>query len=201
MADVGALEPRHPPPPHPLGGDERRARRGGRAAAHAARHAVPVPGRGARAGGCRRTRASGASTRAGGTAAAPRSRGTPIRATAGRRTSRGCRGRPRPARRSVESQRNDPGSMLHLYRALLTERRTSPALRQGEIRVVPSPEEVLAYERRAGDDLRRVLVSFADRELDVPLEQAGRRPYEAPARRHGTAACDRTRRSCCVPVS
>ena len=78
---------------------------------------------------------------------------------------------PEAGRRSVESERDDPRSMLHLYRAVLTERRTSPALRQGEIRVVPSPEEVLAYERRAGDDLRRVLVSFADRELDVPLDQ------------------------------
>ena len=99
---------------------------------------------------------------------------------------------PEAGRRSVESERNDPRSMLHLYRAVLTERRTSPALRQGEIRVVPSPEEVLAYERRAGDDLRRVLVSFADRELDVPLDQgwtasvrsAGEAPWNRRLRPH-----------------
>jgi len=51
---------------------------------------------------------------------------------------------------------------------------------------VPSPEEVLAYERRAGDDLRRVLVSFADRELDVPLEQG----WTASVRSAGAAPWD-----------
>jgi hypothetical protein len=76
--------------------------------------------------------------------------------------------------------------MFHLYCAVLIERRSSPALSQGEIRVGPSPKGILAYERRAGDDLRQVLVSFADRELDVPLEHG----WTASVRSAGEAPWD-----------
>jgi len=93
---------------------------------------------------------------------------------------------PEAGRRSVEAERDDPGSMFHLYRALLIERRSSPALSQGEIRVEPSPGGILAYERRAGDDVRQVLVSFADRELDVPLEHG----WTASVRSAGEAPWD-----------
>ena len=50
----------------------------------------------------------------------------------------------------------------------------------------PSPEGILAYERRAGDDLRQVLVSFADRELDVPLGEG----WTACVRSAGAAPWD-----------
>ena len=67
------------------------------------------------------------STPADGTAAGPRSRGPRPPRTAGDRI-RGCPSRPTPGERSVEAQRADPGSILHLYRRLLQARRDSPAL-------------------------------------------------------------------------
>lgn len=50
--------------------------------------------------------------------------------------------------------------MLHLYRRLLAARRRSPALRAGDFSWLASPEGVLAFERRRGDDRRVVLVNF-----------------------------------------
>ena len=70
-------------------------------------------------------------------------------ATAGPPT-RGCRGRPSPAPRSVEAQRADDGSMLHLARAILALRRESPALHRGTLTLLDdAPDGVLAYERAA----------------------------------------------------
>jgi alpha-glucosidase len=69
---------------------------------------------------------------------------------------------PEPTRRNVAAQRADPDSILHLYRALLRARRASPALSHGTWRRLPAPEHVLAYERSHGDDVRRVVVNFAD---------------------------------------
>ena len=87
VAHLGALQPRHPPPPHPLrrqrGPGPRRRRR----PAHPARHALPLRRRGARPGGRRR---------------APRAGRRPRRA---RRLPRADplddRGRPRLGRRPV----------------------------------------------------------------------------------------------------
>jgi alpha-glucosidase len=92
--------------------------------------------------------------------------------------------------RSVEAQRADPGSILHLYRALLGLRRDSPALRFGALARVPSPSDVLAYirhapplgignHRRAAEgrppaDARAVAVNFAGVERALALEGAWR---------------------------
>ncbi len=68
---------------------------------------------------------------------------------------------PDPAARSVEAQRADPDSMLHLVRAALALRRASPALRLGSLRLLDdTPDDVLAYERAHGDDRRLVWLSF-----------------------------------------
>ncbi|MEZ5102027.1 MAG: alpha-amylase family glycosyl hydrolase [Thermoleophilia bacterium] len=81
---------------------------------------------------------------------------------------------PDPCGRSVEAQRADPGSFLHLVRRLLATRRASEALRLGALELVDAPRGVLAYERRAGDDVRLVLVGFADAAARVPLSGAWR---------------------------
>ncbi len=65
---------------------------------------------------------------------------------------------PEAAARSVEAQRADPASILHLYRALLQERRTSPALHAGTLRWLDAPDGVLAFERHHPDGDRRVVV-------------------------------------------
>ena len=64
--------------------------------------------------------------------------------------------------RSVEAQRDDPRSMLSLYRSLLALRRSSPTLRRGRERLLDTPEGVVAWRRSGhGDDLV-VLVNFSD---------------------------------------
>ena len=55
------------------------------------------------------------------------------------------------ATRSVEFQRADPGSILHLYRRLLALRHRLPALHAGTLRTLPAPEGVVGYERRSGN--------------------------------------------------
>jgi alpha-glucosidase len=66
---------------------------------------------------------------------------------------------PEPARRSVEAERADPGSILHLYRRLLAVRRASAALQLGTLRLLDAPPGVVAYERTAEEDRRLVLVN------------------------------------------
>ena len=68
---------------------------------------------------------------------------------------------PDAAERSVEAQRDDPDSVLHLYRRLLAARRDSPALRGGDQRFVDAPDGVLAWRRQGEGDARIVLVNFS----------------------------------------
>jgi alpha-glucosidase len=78
---------------------------------------------------------------------------------------------PEPAQHSVEAQRADPTSTLHLYREALALRRASPALRHGSLALLDdAPDGVLAYERRADGDVRRAWVSFGPRAVDLPAE-------------------------------
>ena len=76
---------------------------------------------------------------------------------------------PQPGARSVEAQRADPSSFLHLARALLSARRASAALRSGEARLLDdAPDGVLAYERAAGEERRQVWVNFGPRTVELP---------------------------------
>jgi alpha-glucosidase len=68
---------------------------------------------------------------------------------------------PEAAARSVERQRADPASMLHLYRRLLALRRAHPALQAGSMHLVDAPEGVLAWERRLDGQRMCVFVNFA----------------------------------------
>jgi alpha-glucosidase len=67
---------------------------------------------------------------------------------------------PDAAARSVEAQRGDPASVLHLYRRLLRARRASPALADGTQELLPTPDGVLAWRRRAQGDARTIAVNF-----------------------------------------
>ena len=78
---------------------------------------------------------------------------------------------PQAGERSVESQREDPGSVLHLYRRLLHARRGSPALRVGSFAWLRAPAGVLAFERQAGEDRRVVLVNFTPAPAEAPLAE------------------------------
>ncbi len=61
-------------------------------------------------------------------------------------------------RTNVEAARDDPHSMLTLYRRLLTVRRAEPALSVGSFAPLPSPEDWIAYVRQ--HESRRFLVAL-----------------------------------------
>lgn len=69
---------------------------------------------------------------------------------------------------NVAAQRDDAGSLLHLYRRLVALRRSSGALRFGDWRRADAPPGVLAYDRSHGGETVRVLVSFTDEPVELP---------------------------------
>jgi alpha-glucosidase len=69
--------------------------------------------------------------------------------------------------KSVEAQREDRESILHLYRRLLGARRASPALLWGTQHLLDAPDGVLAWERVHGADRRVVVVNFRDSESEL----------------------------------
>jgi alpha-glucosidase len=62
------------------------------------------------------------------------------------------------ARRNVAAQRDDPASVFSLYRRLNWFRKSSPALRRGSYRTIPTPSGVFAFAREV--DGERVLVAL-----------------------------------------
>jgi alpha-glucosidase len=78
---------------------------------------------------------------------------------------------PEADRRSVEAERADASSVLHLYRRLLALRKASLALRLGAIEMLDDvPASVVAWDRVHGDERRRVLVSFSSEPVEVELD-------------------------------
>jgi alpha-glucosidase len=76
---------------------------------------------------------------------------------------------PRAAARSVATERDDPGSVLHLHRRLLAHRRASPALVRGDQQVLDVDPAVLAYRRTLDDDERLVVCNLGGDDLEVSL--------------------------------
>jgi len=62
---------------------------------------------------------------------------------------------------NVEKQREDPQSMLTLYRRLLALRRSEPALNIGSFASVPELGDVLAYRRAAGDQRFLIVLNLS----------------------------------------
>jgi alpha-glucosidase len=60
---------------------------------------------------------------------------------------------PRHPALAVDRQDGNPGSMLTLTRRLIAFRKAQPALRLGALRFLDSPEPILAFERRFGDEV------------------------------------------------
>jgi alpha-glucosidase len=75
---------------------------------------------------------------------------------------------PDASSRSVEAMREEPESILHLYRELLAHRKASPALQLGDQERIDVAEGALAWERVRGDDRRVVAVNFTDEAVAVP---------------------------------
>ena len=66
-----------------------------------------------------------------------------------------------PGRRSVEAQREDPASLLHLYRRLIGLRREL----RGEIEILDAPPGMLAYSRGA----HVIAINLTDEPLAAPV--------------------------------
>jgi alpha-glucosidase len=99
---------------------------------------------------------------------------------------------PDPSELNVEGQRANPASMLSLVRSLIWYRRRSDALRWGALRLLVTDEDVLAYERRTDHERILVALNFADRDVNVPVEDAaGQGVLERstdPGRREGSVS-------------
>jgi alpha-glucosidase len=76
---------------------------------------------------------------------------------------------PGPEHHNLASARDDPDSILHLYRRLLAARRNSPALQRGDCTLLATGPGVLGFTRRSGADVRTVLVNFTP----APVTAAG----------------------------
>ncbi|MEA2003312.1 MAG: alpha-amylase family glycosyl hydrolase [Actinomycetota bacterium] len=76
-------------------------------------------------------------------------------------------------RRNVESQLQDPASLLALYRALLQYRNSSATLQTGAYRPADSPGGCYSYERTSDTSRIQIALNFADDELQVPLVDSG----------------------------
>lgn len=75
--------------------------------------------------------------------------------------------------RSVERQRQDPGSMLALYRELLALRRTTPALHRGSYRTHEASDDTLYAFWRIHEDQRvLVVLNFGDAPRAIDLGPA-----------------------------
>ena len=70
---------------------------------------------------------------------------------------------------SAAAQESDPSSMLELYRAALRQRRAEPALGDGSLRWLDSPQEVLAFAR--GERFVCV-VNVSQRAVDLPAHES-----------------------------
>ena len=79
---------------------------------------------------------------------------------------------PDAQRRNVAALRDDPASILHLYRRLLEARRASPAWREGSFARLDAPEGVLAWERAHQGDRRIMLVNFTGEPASLALPGA-----------------------------
>jgi alpha-glucosidase len=89
---------------------------------------------------------------------------------------------------TVEAQREDPDSMLGLFRSLIEIRRRHPALSIGSYRSLPAPPDVFSFERRHGGESLEVHLNFGDepRLVSVPsarsiLISTARRAHSAPS--------------------
>ena len=72
---------------------------------------------------------------------------------------------------NVADQRDDPGSLWHLYRRLIRIRRSHPALTRGDCTLLDAGvPDVLAYARSAGDDTCVIALNLAGSERSVQLE-------------------------------
>lgn len=74
--------------------------------------------------------------------------------------------------RNVEDHRQDPGSLLNFYKALISIRRTQPALQQGRwVPLITGRNGILAYARILYPDRIVVILNFTSRKKKIDLPE------------------------------
>ena len=79
---------------------------------------------------------------------------------------------------TVATQDGDPSSTLNFYRAALRARRADPALGDGPMSWLDTPDGVLAFQRGAGF---ACVVNYTDDVVDLPADLAGWKPVVSSA--------------------
>jgi alpha-glucosidase len=75
---------------------------------------------------------------------------------------------------AVQTQANDPRSMLSLYRALIRLRRADDVLTLGSYRLRGTTAGVLAYERRHRDRVMLIALNLTGQPQELPVQSARR---------------------------
>jgi len=89
---------------------------------------------------------------------------------------------------NVAAQRDDPASMLSLFRRLIWYRKGSAALRGGDYRsLADTPDGCYAYLRTAGDERLLVALNFTGAPLDYEVEGPARGRLELATDPHRPA--------------
>lgn len=88
---------------------------------------------------------------------------------------------------SVAAQSQDPESVLHAFQQFLAWRRTMPALLVGEIAFLDSPEPVLMFERRHGDETVLLAFNLSASTARVSLPAGNWQPMQVPGPDRGEA--------------
>jgi alpha-glucosidase len=81
---------------------------------------------------------------------------------------------PDASARSLAAIRDDPTSILHLYREGLALRRATPALHRGNLELLDPPDGVVGFDRIDGDERWRVLVNFTSDQVPIGDLMTGR---------------------------
>jgi glycosidase len=73
---------------------------------------------------------------------------------------------------NVASAEKNPGSLLHVYRELLTIKKEHHVMRHGSLEIVEEniPSDILAYVRKSGDEEVLALLNFLDKPQSVMVE-------------------------------
>ena len=94
---------------------------------------------------------------------------------------------------NVESELDDPGSLLSLTRELIRLRQSTPALRDGSYAPVDDvPEDCFVYWREGADGRFLVALNFSAKETTIKLVNGGRSEsrISTDIRRSGTVQLD-----------
>jgi len=82
--------------------------------------------------------------------------------------------------RNVESQKDDPNSLLNFYQALIALRKSVPALREGMfLPLHHNPQKVLAYLRQTKEQTVLVALNYSRRSAKLAVGgEISRHPWE-----------------------